>query len=184
MTDTPQQESPYELIRRLENLARRGTVAEVRAKPLAVRMRCGDNITDWLQVQCLRAGTQGSTFWAPEVGEQGLVLSVGGDMRQGVALLGLYSEQMEQPSDGAPHIKLNKDNTHFIRYESGVLTLRIEDASITISRDDITLSTAKASLSVGDLVRAAPDVVAEAISLVHHVHDGVRSGDSNTGEPR
>lgn len=184
MTETPQQESPYELTRRLENLVRRGTVAEVRAKPLAVRMRCGDNTTDWLQVQGLRAGATGSSYWSPEVGEQGLVLSVGGDMRQGVALLGLYSEQMDQPSDGPPHIKLNKDNTHFIRYEGGVLTLRIEDASITISRDDITLSTAKASLSVGDLVRAAPDVVAEAISLVHHVHGGVRSGDSNTGVPR
>lgn len=184
MTETPQQESPYELTRRLENLVRRGTVAEVRAKPLSVRMRCGDNTTDWLQVQCLRAGTQGSTFWAPEVGEQGLVLSVGGDMGQGVALLGLYSEAMAQPSDGAAHIKLNKDNTDFIRYENGTLKLCIGPASVTISRESVRISTAAAWLDIGTTVEASPDVLAAGISLVHHVHGGVTKGFSTTEGPQ
>ena len=45
---TPQQESPYELQRLLQNLLQVGTVAAVRAKPLAVRMQCGDNTTDFV----------------------------------------------------------------------------------------------------------------------------------------
>lgn len=97
---TPQQESPYELQRLLQNLLKWGTVAAVRAKPLAVRMQCGDNTTDWLTPAGLAAGAVFSAYRMPEVGEQGLALCAGGDLGQGVALLGIYSDAMPQPSDG------------------------------------------------------------------------------------
>ena len=44
-----QQDSPQESTRRVENLARMGTVLEVRhTKPARCRVKLGDNTTDWL----------------------------------------------------------------------------------------------------------------------------------------
>lgn len=181
----PQQESPYELQRLLQNLLQVGTVAAVRAKPLAVRMQCGDCTTDWLTPAGIAAGAVFSTYRMPEVGEQGVVLSVGGDMGQGVALLGIYSDAMGQPSDGPPHIKLNKANTHFLRYEAGVLRMRVGPATVSVAEGGISLQVGGAVLTVTDgQITANVDVVAKGISLVSHVHGGVRRGDSNTDGPQ
>jgi len=92
-----QTESPYEAARRLENLIRRGTVAAVQlTSPACLRVKVGDNTTDWLPWLALRAGgAQGGRHWCPPVvGEQAVVLCQGGDMTQGVALVGLYSDAM------------------------------------------------------------------------------------------
>lgn len=87
----------------MENLARMGTVVEVRhTKPARCRVKLGDNTTDWLPwIAGRAAGKQGSKWWPPVKGEQCMVLSPGGDLSQGVALLGAYSDSMDAPSDGA-----------------------------------------------------------------------------------
>jgi len=187
---TPQQESPYELQRLLQNLLKWGTVAAVRAKPLAVRMQCGDNTTDWLTPAGLAAGAVFSAYRMPEVGEQGLVLGVGGDLGQGVALLGIYSDAMPQPSDGQPHIKLNEPGTHFVRYEAGKLLLTIGPARITLAQDAITLQVGGAHFTMAEggittniNIETLADVIASGISLKSHPHTGVTPGMGLTGEP-
>lgn len=187
---TPQQESPYELQRLLQNLLKWGTVAAVRAKPLAVRMQCGDNTTDWLTPAGLAAGAVFSAYRMPEVGEQGLVLGVGGDLGQGVALLGIYSDAMPQPSDGPPHIKLNKAGTHFVRYEAGKLLITIGPARITLAQDSITLQVGGAHFTMEEggittniNIETLADVIASGISLNSHPHGGVTPGMGLTGEP-
>lgn len=182
---TPLPESPYELSRLISNIVKWGTVAAVRAKPLAVRMQCGDNVTDWLKPVMLGAGQEFSAYRKPEVGEQGMALCAGGDMGQGAALLGLYSDAMGQPSDGPPHIKLNQANTHHVRYEGGVLSLRIGSAAIDLAEEGITLRVGEAVCSMGaGGISTNVDIVAMGKSLVHHVHPGVRRGDSDTDEPK
>ncbi len=181
----PFQESPYELSRLLQNLVKWGTVEAVRAKPLAVRMRCGDNVTDWLKPMMLGAGAEFGAYRMPEKGEQGVALCAGGDLGQGVALIGIFSDAMNQPSDGPPHLKLNKGNTHYARYEGGVLTLCIGDASITIAQHSIILQAGEASIVIGpDTIIAEPDIVIGGISFKSHRHGGVRRGDSATDGPR
>lgn len=187
---TPQQESPYELQRLLQNLLKWGTVAAVRAKPLAVRMQCGDNTTDWLTPAGLAAGAVFSAYRMPEVGEQGLALCAGGDLGQGVALLGIYSDAMPQPSDGPPHIKLNKPGTHFVRYEAGKLLLTIGPARITLEQDSITLQVGGAHFTMEEggittniNIETLADVIASGISLNSHPHGGVTPGMGLTGEP-
>lgn len=182
---TPMPESPYELSRLIANLVKWGTVAEVRAKPLAVRMQCGGNTSDWLKPLMLGAGKEFSAYRQPEKGEQGVALCAGGDMGQGVALLGLYSDAMNQPSDGPPHLKLNKENTHHARYENGVLTLRIGDASIAIAQSSITLRVGSAQFAMDvDGIRTNVDITAQSISHIHHVHGGVSRGGSKTDGPQ
>lgn len=182
---TSQQESPYELARLIQNLVQVGTVAEVRAKPLAVRMQCGDNTTDWLKPVGWAAGAVFSAYRLPEVGEQGIVLGVGGDLGQGIALLGIHSNAMPQPSDGPPHIKLNQSNTHFLRYEDGALKLCIGPASITIAEEAIDIAVGGARLNISDdLITSNVDVMVQGISSAHHKHPGVIPGPALTLEPK
>ena len=94
-----QQESPYEAARRVSNVLRLGTVAEVRhAAPARCRVQTGDNLTDWLPWLTLRAGgaQDGTAWWPPVVGEQVLLLAPGGDLAQAVAMPGIYSSDMPQ----------------------------------------------------------------------------------------
>lgn len=97
--DTPASLSPTELLRRLENTVRLGTIAAVRhAKPARCRVKTGENTTDWLPWMTGRAGKD-RTWWAPEVGEQAVVFSPGGNMGAGVVLPGCYSDSHPQPDD-------------------------------------------------------------------------------------
>lgn len=97
--DTPASLNPTELLRRLENTVRLGTIAAVRhAAPARCRVKTGDNTTDWLPWMTGRAGKD-STWWAPEVGEQAVVFSPGGNLGAGVVLPGCYSDSHPQPDD-------------------------------------------------------------------------------------
>lgn len=97
--ENPASLNPTELLRRLENTVRLGTIAQVRhAKPARCRVKTGENTTDWLPWITQRAGKD-RTWWAPEVGEQVIVLSPGGNMGAGVVLPGFYSDEHPQPDD-------------------------------------------------------------------------------------
>lgn len=89
-----QPESPFEILRRLENIARVGTIAEVRTgRPARCRIRCGNITTNWIPwVTGRAAGEAGSVWWPPKVGEQCLMLAPGGDLMNAVVLPGAYSD--------------------------------------------------------------------------------------------
>ncbi|WP_275098070.1 phage baseplate assembly protein V [Sedimenticola hydrogenitrophicus] len=78
-----------ELARRIENLIRPGVVAEADYATARVRIKVGGLKTDWVPWLTSRAGGDRS-WWAPEVGEQVLLLSPGGDPAQGYALPAIY----------------------------------------------------------------------------------------------
>lgn len=95
-----------ELARRLANVVREGTVAEVDTAGYRLRV---DYDTDkdgnpvltapipWLTG---RAGPD-SDWWAPEVGEQVVLLAPSGELTQALALPALYSDAHSAPSDDA-----------------------------------------------------------------------------------
>ena len=88
-----QPESPLEIVRRLENVVRLGTVAEVRYEtPARCRIKTGDLITDWLPWTTARAGGDRS-WWAPEVGEQVIAAVVLSDEAEALGVV--------EPLDGA-----------------------------------------------------------------------------------
>lgn len=89
---------PAEILRLLHNLIRLGTVAEVQYQPPRVRVKTGDNETDWLHWLNLRAGT--TADWDPPIlGEQVILFSPAGDLAQAIAVTGIYSDQFPAPSD-------------------------------------------------------------------------------------
>ncbi|OAV00226.1 MULTISPECIES: phage baseplate assembly protein V [Moraxella] len=92
-----------DIIRRLENLIRIGTVASVDHAAARCIVDCGGIVTAPLPWLTLRAGTD-RTWDAPTAGEQVVVLAPGGEMMQAVVIMGLYQTQAPAPAAQA-HIK-------------------------------------------------------------------------------
>lgn len=78
-----------ELGRRVANLIRFGTVSAADYDNARVRVAMGEAESDWLPWLTQRAGNDRS-WWAPEVGEQVLVLAASGELAQGVVLGSLF----------------------------------------------------------------------------------------------
>lgn len=92
-----------ELERRLENMLRVGTIAEADYATARVRVKDGDMLTGWLPWFTHRASTD-TTWWAPEVGEQVMVLSPSGDPAQGVVLPAIF-QNAYPPPESRPSIR-------------------------------------------------------------------------------
>ncbi|WP_074042504.1 phage baseplate assembly protein V, partial [Acinetobacter baumannii] len=89
-----------ELARALRNMIRTGLVVETNLKAGRCRVQTGGMCTDWLQWLTHRAG-RSRTWWAPSVGEQVLILAVGGELETAFVLPGIYSGDNPAPSASA-----------------------------------------------------------------------------------
>lgn len=131
-----------ELLRLLNNLIRLGTVAEVDHAAARVRVRSGDNFTDWLPWLSLRAGS--TRDWdPPSTGEQVLLLSPAGDLAQAIVLAGIYSAANPPPAASADLWRRTFPDGTAITYDHaasrltlnavGAVKLDIEgDATVTV----------------------------------------------------
>ena len=117
-----------DLIRRVSNLLREGVVSEVDYDKARVKVRMGRLNTRWLPFFARRAGN--TIDWdPPEVGEQCLVLSPGGELGGGFVLTGIYSNAHPAPSK-SQNIRLQK-------YADGLeCQYDQESHTLTISRPD------------------------------------------------
>ena len=89
-----------EVDRRLANIVTLGSIAAVDVANAVAQVQIGGILTDWLPWLTARAGND-ITWWAPEVGEQVVILSPSGDLAQGVVLPGLYQTAHPAPSNSA-----------------------------------------------------------------------------------
>lgn len=122
-----------ELARRLENLLRVGTVEATDYAKARVRIRCGQLVTGWLPWLTARAG-QDVDWWAPEVGEQVLVLSPSGDMALGIVLPAIYHSASPAP-EASPDVRSIAfgDGTS-IKYDRAAHSLTVDCVgSVTIT---------------------------------------------------
>lgn len=125
-------ESSYaitELDRRVSNLIQVGTVAAADYERAKLKIKIGDITTDWLPWFTHRASND-TTWWAPEVGEQVIVLAPSGELHQAVILPAIY--QAAHPAiDNNENISktVYKDGT-FTKYdrENHVLTVDVNSA--------------------------------------------------------
>lgn len=101
-----------ELARLLENIVRLGTIAQVQMQPPRVKVQSGDITTTWLPWLALRAGAD-REWDPPTLGEQVLLLSPSGQLVQGVALTGLFSELI--PANG------DREGLHRRTYRDGAV---------------------------------------------------------------
>ena len=89
-----------ELARAIRNLIRSGVVTEVDTVQGLCRVQSGGIQTTWLNWLTTRAG-RSRTWWAPSVGEQVLLLAIGGELDTAFVLPGIYSDDNPAPSASA-----------------------------------------------------------------------------------
>lgn len=185
-----------QLNRLLENLVRLGTVAEVDHQAARVKVHSGRLLTGWLPWLTLRAGDD-REWNPPTVGEQVVLLSPSGQTANGVAIVGLFSDQ--HPANGdrpGLHRRTYRDGavieydsiTHHLRaiLPAGGSTELVSTGGITIT-GDITHQgnyTQTGNQTVTGTVTVSNDVLAAGISLVTHVHGAVMPGPGVTGAPQ
>ncbi|MDF0732323.1 phage baseplate assembly protein V [Pseudomonas entomophila] len=190
-----------ELARLIENLIRIGTVAEVQIMPPRVRVKTGKIITAWLPWFALRAGN--AKEWdPPTVGEQVVLFSPSGQLGQGMALTGLYSDANPANGDRAGLHRRTYADGAVVEYDSvahhlnatlpaGGTTNLVSDGGIRIigpitHEGDYTHTgnyRQTGDQAVTGTVMVTEDVVAAEVSLVKHPHGGVMPGTAKTGLP-
>lgn len=151
-----------DLQRRLISMIQMGKVAEVDAVQARLRVTIGNEATGNIVTTALlpwlsyRAGKD-SSWWAPDVGEQVIVLSAGGELNNGVVLPAIYQDAYPAP-DSNPDI-------HTTQYEDGT-TIKYDRVNHTLNVDvqggDITINT-----SANINVEAGGDAVIRASGAVN-----------------
>ncbi len=177
------------------NLIRIGIIAELDEGNARVTVHVGGLTTDWLPWLTQRA-SQDRTWWAPEPGEQVLVLSPYGDPAQAVVLPASYQEASPARTNLRTTSRTEFQDGAFIEYDragshyrvdvpsKGSISLRIGDTTLLLESDKTTLATPHlvvdspmASFS-GNVV-AAGDVTAGSVSLQGHIHRDPQGGSTS-----
>ncbi|PLR33179.1 phage baseplate assembly protein V [Chimaeribacter arupi] len=109
----------------LGNLIRIGTVSEVDLTAARCRVTAGQNITIWLPWLTARAGRTRS-WWAPSVGEQVLLLAIGGDLNTAFVLPAVFSDANPAPSASADAVHLAFPDGAMIEYEPETGALQVK----------------------------------------------------------
>jgi len=142
-----------ELDRRISNLIQVGIVAEADYPNAKLKVKLGDVTTDWLPWLTHRANND-TTWWAPEIGEQVIVLAPSGELYQAVILPSLYQSAYPAIDNKVDVSKtIYKDGT-FTKYdrENHILTIDVNSAGkveVIIGASTITMVDASIELKNG-----------------------------------
>ncbi|MDU8925608.1 phage baseplate assembly protein V [Pasteurellaceae bacterium LIM206] len=165
-----------ELNRRIENIIRFGTIAEVDLVNARAKVNSGGIRTDWLPWLAYRAGTT-KTWSPPTEGEQCIILAASGELTTAVILSGLYTQN--SPSRSA--------DEHLIEFADGA-TLRYNQASGTLYYTgmqsfviDCPQITINGDIQLNGVLSSSGDQIAGGISIMNHTHQGDSGG--RTGKP-
>lgn len=182
-----------ETMRRLDNLVRVGTVAEADYARARIRVRTGDLVTDWIPWATTRAGGDRS-WWAPELGEQVLLLAPGGQLEDTIALPALYQDAHDAPQSSADVMHVAFGDGAFVTYDraAGKLTVNTPgQVEITAAREveintgtEVTINAAsKTTINSPDILLNG-DVVTTGTSTVQKVinaQNGIAASGSGPG---
>ncbi len=122
----------HDALRLLRNLIRIGTVAEVDLAAGLCRVDTAGNTTNWLHWLASRAG-RARSWWSPSVGEQVLILSLGGELDAGFIMPGIYSDDFPAPSASADAVHITFPDGAVIEYEpetGALLATGIKSATV------------------------------------------------------
>lgn len=149
-----------EIMRLITNLIRTGIVSEVDKVNWLCRVKTGDLETNWINWLTLRAGNT-RTWWKPSVGEQVVLLSLGGNLETAFALPAIYSEAFPPPDyseDGSTTVF--KDGGWFqYEPESGQLLIRNIKSVLIEASDKIELNTAQFVVNAEQTRLNSPTVI-------------------------
>ena len=167
-----------DLIQRLHNLIRIGTVTEANYSKRRLKILIGEITTGWLP--WLTQKSFGNIKWnPPEVGEQVAVVSPSGDLRKGLVMPSIY-QSSQAPNDASADLESTtyKDGAK-ISYDRSLhnYTISIPNNGATVnilSGGTINLNATKINvngdLSVAGSVNATGDILAGGSNSNHHSH--------------
>ncbi|HDT2543289.1 TPA: phage baseplate assembly protein V [Klebsiella aerogenes] len=128
-----------DILRLLRNLIRSGVIVETDLDAGRCRVQTGGITTDWLQWLTARAG-RSRTWWAPSVGEQVLILAIGGELDTAFVLPAIFSDDFPAPSASADAFHIAFPDGAVIEYEpdtGALLVSGINTADVT-AKESIT----------------------------------------------
>ena len=131
--------SLQDIARAIRNLIRTGIVTDVDHDAGLCRVQTGGMQTTWLNWLTSRAG-RSRVWWAPSVGEQVLLLAIGGELDTAFVLPSIFSDDHPAPSASPDAFHVTFPDGAVIEYDpdSGALTVSgIKTADVTAS-DSIT----------------------------------------------
>lgn len=173
-----------DLNRRIENIVRFGTIAEVDFTNAKAKVKSGGITTDWLPWLTVRAGNV-RTWSAPSIGEQCVILACSGELTTALILAGVYTQNA--PSnlpeeyvidfrDGARAVYNHNTGTLKV---TNIKTAHIKaETSITLETPQVNMT---GNLQVDGKINSGGDQVAGGISTINHTHPGDSGG--RTGKP-
>ncbi|PJG82125.1 phage baseplate assembly protein V [Caviibacterium pharyngocola] len=172
-----------DLNRRIENIVRFGTIAEVDHAKRRTKVLSGGIRTDWLPWLEWRAGTTRS--WSPPtIGEQCVILAASGELTTAVVLFGLFTLDFNNPSqspdehvvefaDGA-RIAYNQ-KTHALKI-TNIATAHIQASTRVVLETPLVKCTQNlevgGNVTVSGSIKSNGDQTAGGISQMNHVHGG------------
>jgi phage baseplate assembly protein V len=140
-----------ELARAVRDLIRIGVVSEIDTGQALCRVQTGELVTDWLHWLTPHAG--GARTWsAPSLGEQVLILSLGGELDTAFVLPAIYSDDFPAPSVSAQAYHIQFPDGAVMEYEpdTGALTVSgiktasvVASTSVSVTAPNVTVTASK-----------------------------------------
>lgn len=116
--------SLQEIARAIRNLIRTGIVTDVDLDEGLCRVQTGGMQTTWLNWLTCRAD-RSRVWWAPSVGEQVLLLAIGGELDTAFVLPGIFSDDHPAPSASPDAIHVSFPDGAVIEYEPEIGALTV-----------------------------------------------------------
>ncbi|EPA8175211.1 phage baseplate assembly protein V [Yersinia enterocolitica] len=150
-----------EIQRLLRNLIRTGVVIDVDAEGALCRVQTGEIQTDWLNWLTRRAGCS-RDWWAPSLGEQVVLLAVGGELDTAFVLPGIYCDDFPPPSSSPDAYHVAFPDGAVIEYEpetGALMVTGIKTAEVAASVSVVITSPSVTVTASQKITLDAPEVV-------------------------
>lgn len=186
-----------EIMRLITNLIRTGTVSDVDTVNWLCRVKTGDLETNWINWLTSRAGNT-RTWWQPSIGEQVVLLSLGGNLETAFALPAIYSDAFPPPdySENGSTTVFNDGGWFQYQPDTGQLliknikSVRIEAADgIQLITDQLGVDASQTLINSqtvinGAVTQGGGDMSSNGVIADKHKHDKVKSGGDISGGPQ
>lgn len=185
-----------EIMRLITNLIRTGIVSEVDPDKWQCRVKTGDLETNWINWLTLRAGNT-RTWWQPSIGEQVVLLSLGGNLETAFALPAIYADAFPPPDYSENGSTTVFNDGGWFQYEpdtgqlliKNIKSVRIEAADgIQLITNQLGVDASRTLINSqtvmnGDVTQGGGKMSSNGVVADAHAHDGVKSGGDMSGGP-
>ena len=186
-----------EIMRLITNLIRTGTVSDVDTVNWLCRVKTGDLETNWINWLTCRAGKT-RTWWQPSIGEQVVLLSLGGNLETAFALPAIYSDAFPPPDYSENGSTTVFSDGGWFQYEpdtgqlliKNIKSVRVEAADgIQLITDQLGVDASRTLINSqtvmnGAVTQGGGDMSSNGVVVDKHRHGGVKSGGDTSGGPQ